>query len=259
MKTIVFDLHFKPTFSRRYLNYHSHHPISHKKGVILSLTDKVLNLSDPKFQQKNFELIISILLENSYPLEFIFSTINNRIKSHLHSNKTSSGVLKENDKQFFLIPYLKGISEQFQSKLNKYNFRAAYCCTNRLNKFIKTGKDSVDPAQQCGVVYRIACIDCDASYVGQTKRKLNTRVLEHKRDINKRSGPPSVISEHRSQLHHNFDWDHIRVLDRESFYQKRLVSEMLHIKHQSNSINKQNDTELFPDIYLPILSLFLSS
>jgi len=39
----------------------------------------------------------------------------------------------------------------------------------------------------------------------------------------------SVISEHRLQLDHEFDWDHVEILDEESYFGKRLISEMLHI------------------------------
>lgn len=80
--------------------------------------------------------------------------------------------------------------------------------------------------------------------------------MEHCSDINKKSGLPSVISLHRLDLNHDFDWDGVRILDRERSYEKRLISETMHIKRQSNSLNKQIDTELFPDSYLPILNLF---
>jgi len=33
------------------------------------------------------------------------------------------------------------------------------------------------------VVYKINCQDCDASYVGQTKRILNTRISEYRNHI----------------------------------------------------------------------------
>jgi len=42
--TITFDLHKKPTSSGRYLNFHSHHPMSHKRGIIFGLVDKILNI-----------------------------------------------------------------------------------------------------------------------------------------------------------------------------------------------------------------------
>jgi len=72
---IILDLYKKPTFSRRYLNYHCHHPLNHKKGVIFGLMDKIINISHPRFHQKNFTDNINLLLKNGYPLDFIFSYI----------------------------------------------------------------------------------------------------------------------------------------------------------------------------------------
>ena len=60
-------------------------------------------------------------------------------------------------------------------------------------------------------------------------RKLKTRINEHKNDINKKSRNLSVISEHRLQFEHDFDWTNIKILDNERYIGKRLVSEMLNI------------------------------
>jgi len=79
---LIFDLYKKPTFSGRFLNFYSHHPLNHKKGVIFGLTDKILKISHPKFQQKNLIDCIILLLNNGYPLEFIFANIHNRIKKN---------------------------------------------------------------------------------------------------------------------------------------------------------------------------------
>jgi len=69
---MIFDWYHKPSFSGRLLNFHSQQPITHKKGVVISLIDKVLSLSHPDFQQKNFTLMNKLLLDNAYPLDFIF-------------------------------------------------------------------------------------------------------------------------------------------------------------------------------------------
>jgi len=106
-----------------------------------------------------------------------------------------------------------------------------------------------------GVVYKISCHDCEASYIGQTKRQLRTRIKEHDSDFRKKNGSPSVISEHRRNFNHDFEWDNIKIIDNERSYQKRLVSEMVHIKKQLHGLNKQSDTDLLPKSYLPILDL----
>ncbi|EZA49494.1 hypothetical protein X777_12288, partial [Ooceraea biroi] len=73
----------------------------------------------------------------------------------------------------------------------------------------------VNKLLQCNVVYRISCADCDASYVGQTKRRLNTQITEHRNDIKKRTGSPSVISERRVNFDHEFKWDEVQIVDKE--------------------------------------------
>jgi len=103
------------------------------------------------------------------------------------------------------------------------------------------------------VVYKINCSDCEASYVEQIKRSLKTRINEHFRDINKTSGSLPIISEHRLTNKHEFDWKGVCILDRELSWQKRFISEMIHIKRQGHGINKQSDTDLLLDNYLPII------
>lgn len=48
-------------------------------------------------------------------------------------------------------------------------------------------------------------------------------------------------------------------LDKEPFYIRRLVSEMIYIKQQENGINLQSDIEFFADSYLPITNMLLTS
>jgi len=91
--------------------------------------------------------------------------------------------------------------------------------------------------------------------VGQTKRKLLTRIKGHRSDINKTSGSLSVVSLHRLEGH-DFDWENVSILDEEPRYRKRLIGEMLHISSQNHGINIQSDTEFLDRLYLPVLKKF---
>jgi len=74
-----------------------------------------------------------------------------------------------------------------------------------LERIIKAQKDILSPGFNKNIIYKLSCKDCDATYVGQTKRKLNTRTSEYRRDINKKTGKHSVITEHRINNDHEFD------------------------------------------------------
>jgi len=252
---LIFDIFHKPTFSGRYLSYYSHHPIIHKKGTIFGMTDKIISLSHPKYHQKNFTETINLLLKNGYPIEFIFSNIRNRIKTLVSKSQNTPIIPHTSDnppKKYFTVPYIKHISNSFTSISVKFGYPMAFTILNTLSTFIKTGKDKIEGSNRCNVVYRIDCKDCDACYVGQTKRRLITRANEHKNDINKKSGTLSVISTHRLQGH-DFDWNSVRILDNESAWYRRIISEMIYIKTHSNSLNKQSDTEMLSDSYNLIL------
>jgi len=47
----------------------------------MGMVDRAILLSDPKFQQENLHFIINVLLNNDYPLNFIFDMVNTRLKS----------------------------------------------------------------------------------------------------------------------------------------------------------------------------------
>jgi len=57
--------------------------------------------------------------------------------------------------------------------------KLTYVGLNKLSKFIRVQKDKLSILSRSNVVYKINCKDCNASYVGQTKRLLKTRINEH--------------------------------------------------------------------------------
>jgi len=139
---------------------------------------------------------------------------------------------KINQKNYFTIPYVRSISGSFLPIVKKYGFDIAFSVPNTLNRFIKRGKDIIEPMLQNDCVYIIECLNCDMTYVGQTKRRLCTRLKEHMTDINKKKGLLSVVSNHRLEHNHEMNWSETTILDIEPSFTKRIVSEMVHIKKQ---------------------------
>jgi len=238
--SIEFDWYHKPTFSGRFLNFLSQHPLSPKRGTIIGMVDRLFFLSQSRFHEKNLKFIIRILLENNYPIKFIFNTINRRIKYLLTRQFQRINSAAEN-KVFFTIPFLQTISNQFSHILKDPRTRLLFYSLKIYH--IKVHKDVLPTQSQKNVVYKLACKDCDATYVGQTSRQLKTRIAEHSSHIRRNTNTHSVIIQHRIEETHEFDWENVKVLDRERFLSKRLISEMMHIRLQKNSLNLQSDTK----------------
>jgi len=131
--------------------------------------------------------------------------------------------------------------------------RITYFSLNRLKNIIKGHKDTFPITKTKNVIYKISCKDCETSYVGQTGRQLKTRMTEHRNHIKRNTNTPSVITEHKLEYGH-FDWDGVKIMDKESLWNKRIISEMLHISKQTKSLNLQSDTNSLHDSYFSIIN-----
>jgi len=49
-----------------------------------------------------------------------------------------------------------------------------------LGRIIKAQKDTLSIGSNKNIVYKLSYKNCDATYVGQTKRKLMTRISEYR-------------------------------------------------------------------------------
>jgi len=60
--------------------------------------------------------------------------------------------------------------------------------------------------------------------------------------IQRNTNQSSIITEHRLEFSYDFDWNNVEILDEEIHFNKRIISEKIHIKKQSYSLNLQHDT-----------------
>ena len=71
----------------------------------------------------------------------------------------------------------------------------------------------------------ILCTDCTVSYICTTKRPLETKILEHKRDVYNPLDKWTVLSNHAWHQDHTFDFDNAQIVDRSDNYRKRMMDE----------------------------------
>ena len=104
---------------------------------------------------------------------------------HKHKNKPSQPTLTVPKKDVTLVlPYLGLHSDvitcRLKSCVNKFygfvNLRVVFQNTRRIKSF--SYKDRFNRSQKSKIVYKASCWDCDAFYIGKTKR----RILDRKTD-----------------------------------------------------------------------------
>jgi len=128
-------------------------------------------------------LCIQLLMDNDYPFELIFNTINRRLKKLFVTKRADMipASISNHEKKVIVFPYIKSITEMMTSTINKSQHIIGYL--NKLNKFVKTHKDREPRSSNNNVIYKISCKNCEVTYVSQTKRQLKTKLKEHKNNI----------------------------------------------------------------------------
>ena len=115
----------KPTHTDRYLDYNSNHPISAKLSVIHTLIHRAKQVcSTPEFLAKEMDHLHKVLQDNHYPTQF-FQQSKPQEKANKKSNPST---VKFIEGARIVIPYVKGLSEQYRHTLAKYRVRVFFCC-----------------------------------------------------------------------------------------------------------------------------------
>ena len=120
-----------------------------------------------------------LLLQNNYNTDFIRRNTH-RVTDTTETNRDSTSITTT-----AAIPYIKGTSEAIARILQPYNIRVAHRPITTLRHLLTNVKDKDEPNNRQGAIYKIECSDCQASYIGETGRNLNTRLTEHKRATRK--------------------------------------------------------------------------
>jgi len=248
---IVTSVFRKETHTNRVLSFESHHPVSAKRAVVLSLFDRVrthFSKEDVEGQEKEKDLLFDVLRANGYPRLFVEQTLHkselNRKRRLETKNECSQEKEKEEIKSVVVIPYVENVSEQVKRLLAPLGIKVV-CKADKWQWRICSGlKDVIPMENKTGVVYEIDCNDCQASYIGETLRSIKTRIEEHKRHSRNGRFDLSAVAEHSIFNNHTIDWEGSKIIGREDRWHARKIKEALLISKHNPTMNKDKGTEL---------------
>ena len=246
-KTIKTDWYTKPIWSGRYLNYNSNTPKKYKESVVNSLIDRAVILSDNTYRPKNLKKVREILINNNYPKNITEPLIKKRINKIYNSN--SSNIKTSEQKNYISLPFIPDINHQIKKVLKPHNIQIAEKPSNNSKTFFTKLKPNIAKSNQTNLIYKIDCLECLKTYIGQTKQYLKNRTKEHQNSIRKLNEHQTALSNHAIENLHNFNFNNVQVLDYEKNYKKRNIKEMIHIKKHQNALNFRTDTDNLSSVY----------
>jgi hypothetical protein len=249
--------------SNRMSNFLSTHPYYQRFNVALSFARRVFSLCDKTFFQKNSTIVYNILRKNNYPLKVINRVISKSIhmtKLSNNNNNYTNNSKEKTDSMYIGHPYVPHLSPALQNVIRQDtpNIQVAFRPVSKIGQTIFTNtKDKQDKMSKSGIVYKIDCKNCDKSYVGETSKKLMTRLHRHELDVlnKEKSGPKTALVQHTLDTKHNFDFENPQILDNETKHGKRLILEAGHIV-MNKTVNLKTDARNISKQYYTILDTF---
>ncbi|BHF57631.1 hypothetical protein SprV_0100057300 [Sparganum proliferum] len=220
----------KETNTTQVLNYHSNHPLVHKRGCVRALFDRAkTHCSEPEGRMQELRHLRDQLTKNDYPNSFISRCI------RTPPRRTNGG---ETPIIWHSLPYIKNVSEATERISSELGVGIAHHPAATMRSRIMKMKDRLDTGEQSGVVYQIPCQNCPCHYTGQTGRRLSSRILEHKRAV-RRGDPLSQVATHTLEEGHEFDFASTWILARAGNKTGRELLEAW--VSDANSINRHID------------------
>ena len=165
----------KPSHTDRLLDESSYNPTSQKATTIETSRRAQLVCDTPESLRDENKYLERVFIKDNYNADFIGRNIFRPCEAEA-TNKNPTPVA-----MVTIQPYIKRTSETISRILQPCNIRVTHKLTTSLHHLLTNVKDRDEPNNRQGAVYKIKCSDCQASYIGETGRNLNTRLTEHKR------------------------------------------------------------------------------
>ncbi|BHF65378.1 hypothetical protein SprV_0200838800 [Sparganum proliferum] len=207
----------KPTNTLQMLSYNSNHPLQHKRNCVRTLYRRVeTHCSTPAAKLDEIKLLRELFRANGYPRAFVERSRRQPKKRNEEHNQPNS---------WRSIPYIKGVSEAVARSLAPLGIGVAHMPDSTIRRQVMRPKDPIPKQELSAVVYRLQCSCGRCNYVGETGRRLQTRMHEHKLAV-RRLDPKSEVATHAAQMGHIFNFDAVEIVGRGGDHTTRQVQEV---------------------------------
>ena len=130
------------------------------------------------------------------------------------------------------LPWIPILGPKLRKLYRQHGIKTIFKSGSNLQNILCNHKSKLPPNSMPGV-YKIPCLCKTATYTGETKKRISSRMTQHKNDIRKHNWNASGAALHASECEFDFDWDNVKTLAIEHDYRKRKIREALEIRCQN--------------------------
>ena len=165
-----------------------------RTGQVRCLYNRARSITTRQENLKKEEChLAEVLKQNGYPRAFIRSS---SVPSRRNVEVTKAPLLEEGRRPpLVMLPYTEGVSEDIRWVCRKFGLKVVFRSGLSLCSMLTRVKDTLGMEKRSKVVYQIPC-SCGKKYIGETVRRLETRMKEHWDACQKGALEKSALTEH---------------------------------------------------------------
>ena len=205
---ISFNIYRKPTDAPLCIPRDSHHSWPHKMAAFESALYRMWRVPiSNKNRSDELRYICDMALLNGYEEEMVHRLNRKHKLRHERQEFTKLRPITRCDKQQnkiqgkakgnrnVIMPFHSSISTNIEKVMRTQGFNVCFQNRSNLKDLIGQVKKR-KPIEEKSGIYNIQCDGCAGNYVGQTKRRIETRVKEHERALKNKQEEKSAIAAH---------------------------------------------------------------
>lgn len=213
-------------------------------------------MTEEKFLEER-KYIFEVGKVNGFTKNFISKIMKKHETQKYLRDATTLLPVRNSPERRISVPFYPTITNQLRNVLRKHDIELLGVSNETLKTQICNYKDK-QPALQNSGIYSIGCKDCDAVYIGQTRRRIETRTKEHVRHTKHKNPEGSSVAEHMIDLGHSIDEEKIKVVRGVQKINTLDAWESLFIKTSEAPLMNKEDTPINSSLfYLSSLKVWL--
>ena len=204
-------------------------------GVFKGFLVRAHRLCSPNHLQDEIEFLIDVFTENGHARSNLENIVNGFVLPEHRSkiptdtiSPTSANKTATTTSPSIRLPWIPQLGPRLRTIFKKHNINTVFTSTPNLKSILCNNKSKLPTNSQAGV-YKITC-SCGSSYIGETKKKISTRLEEHQKDIRNGKWLATGCAEHSRDCDGNFNWEENVTIGVEPDFHHRKIREALEIR-----------------------------
>ena len=192
-----FDVFRKKAITNVQVKPESSHDPRVLKGIFKGFVNRALKICSQEFLNKEIDFLVEVFTENGYQRSSLKKMAEEVMEKHrLTTREPVSTEPNEEPAKIVTLPWIPKISPKLRSVYKKAGYSVAFKSGRNLGAILSSKNKAKLPRNSYPGIYQIPCSCGIPPYRGETKKKIDTRIGEHRTNVEKEEYEKSGVALH---------------------------------------------------------------